>query len=404
VLAAGCGGGVDELSRTEGTEVVSEQELHTMEIQPLHRAFLVARTSQGEEGGRYIVLLTGPGTLNKAQLGQLPQRAEDIVQQETQGRGDVLYTYGRALNGFVAVMTSADAQEMDKDSRYRVIRDEQVFPMAVQPNPPSWGLDVIDGVTDSNYTYESTGQGVHVYILDTGVRMTHVDLAGRVAPTIAIVGDDGDTFGHGSHVAGVVGGNTYGVAKRAIIHPVRIGIDDYSMAWSDVIKGIDSVLAVAQRPAVINLSVGGLHFEAADLAVRRATSAYITVVVAAANSSANACDFSPGREPSTIAVGATAGDHQIANYSNDGECVDILAPGSNIVSLGIADDQATSTMSGTSMAAPHVAGVVALYLETNPGATPAQVRSWLTDRARRDVVQGLQHGTPNLFLSTGGTP
>lgn len=354
------------------------------------------RTRSGVEGQRYIVTLTQPGALSVSQLRRI---ARDAVPPED---GQVLYLYSRALRGFAAVLTPEAAAELRVSGRFSVVPDQWVRATAnVQPDPPSWGVDRLDGQLNSSYAYDSDGAGVHVYVFDTGIRMSHGDLAGRADKFVDLIGvDGGDPNGHGSHVAGTAAGTAFGVGKQARVHSVRV-LNEYGGGkWTDVIEAIDSVIIRGQKPAVINLSLGGPEFPLADSAVQRAVRAGITVVVAAGNDGMDACLFSPAREPLAITVGATTRTDHLASFSNHGPCVDILAPGDEIVSLGIDADDAQDVMEGTSMASPHVAGAAALYLQQHPAATPTEVADWLTSNAGAGEIQGVPAGTPNRIVRT----
>lgn len=359
---------------------------------------VIDTTADGMPGQRYIVTLIQPGALSVNQIRLLARR---VVEDESDGQ--VLYIYTRALRGFAAILTPEAAAELRESGRFSVVPDQWMRATAsVQPNPPSWGLDRLDGQLNSSYVYENDGAGVHIYVLDTGIRMTHGDFAGRADKFVDLIGADGsDPNGHGSHVAGTAAGAAFGLGKQARVHSVRVLNQDGVGSWTDAIEAIDSVIIRGQKPAVINMSLGGPVYPLADSAVQRAVKAGITVVVAAGNESMDACDSSPAREPLAITVGATTKTDQFAIFSNDGPCVDILAPGEAIASLGnTADDEVGVLMDGTSMASPHVAGAAALYLQAHPRATPAQVASWLTGGAGTDEIQGVPAGTPNRMLRT----
>lgn len=358
-------------------------------------------TSPTQQNKRYIVTIVQPGAMSASQIEAL---AVNIV--ERQNKGEVIHVYSRALRGFAAVLTEEEAERLRTSGRFSVVEDQWARAFDFQPNPPSWGLDRVDQrmlALDARYNFDDSGDGVHVYVIDTGIRQSHGDFDGsRAVPFLDLFGgDSGDTQGHGTHVAGTIGGKTFGVAKRAHLHAVRT-LDDFGYApWSDIIQAIDSVIIKHRKPAIINLSLGGPTFEQVDTAVQKAVRAGITVVVAAGNSGADACNTSPAREPLAITVGATAETDRLASFSNHGRCVDILAPGEAIISSSHADDQQSTSMDGTSMAAPHVAGAAALFLQRNSTATPAQVVDRLLSRATQGVVQGLSGGTPNLLLFTG---
>ncbi len=263
-----------------------------------------------------------------------------------------------------------------------------------------WGLDRLDSRTlplDTQFTPAGTGSGVKAYIVDTGVRTSHSEFTGRtVTGYSAIGGTPQDCNGHGTHVAGTVAGTTYGVAKSATIVPVRVLDCSGSGSTSGVVDGINWAIGdhVAGTPAVLNMSLGGGASKTMDDAVAAAVADGITVVVAAGNSTDNACYYSPAREASAITVAASDQSDNIAYFSNFGSCVDIFGPGVTILSAGITSDTAAATMSGTSMAAPHVAGVAAVYLGLNTSAPPSQVASALTASASVDRITG-PNGSPN---------
>jgi hypothetical protein len=270
---------------------------------------------------------------------------------------------------------------------------------------PSWGLDRIDAVDDrldDSYRFVSTGAGVRVYVIDTGVRSDHGDLAGRVIPGWSAI-DDGrgseDCNGHGTHVAGTVAGSSYGVAKSARIVAVRVLDCNGAGFASSVVSGISWVIANHPGgPAVINLSVGGPANSAVDRAVADATARGIVVVAAAGNDGGDACGVSPARAASAITTGATTSRDVRATYSNFGSCVDLFAPGSGITSAWHTGSGASATLSGTSMAAPHVAGIAARLLEADPGAGPSAVTALLTGSAASGTVED-PNGSPNLLLN-----
>jgi subtilisin family serine protease len=246
------------------------------------------------------------------------------------------------------------------------------------------------------------GAGVTVYILDTGIRITNVDFGGRAswgANFVDKTTTDGN--GHGTHVAGIVGGTTYGVAKNVRLVAVKVLPDSGSGPWSAVIAGIDWVVVHRTGPAVINMSLGGGKVIAANDAVENAIKVHVTVVVAAGNNNANACNFSPASAPNAVTVAASDSLDRKASFSNWGECVDLFAPGVGITSDWIGSDIATNTISGTSMASPFVAGLAAMELELNPSATAGEVATEIHREATRDRVANVPIATPNLLEYTG---
>lgn len=318
---------------------------------------------------------------------------------------DVEDTLG-ILDGYVAEMTEAEALELAADDAVAYVEQDQYAHVSeVQPDPPSWGLDRVDQDAlplDASYEYTQSGAGVEAFVLDTGLNTTHQEFTGRVGEGYDFIDDDADPsdcHGHGTHVAGTIGGTTYGLAKDVTVRAVRVLDCQGSGSYSAIIAGIDWVAANATGPAVANMSLGGSFSQALNDAISAAVESGVTFAIAAGNEGQDACNVSPGSEPSAITVGATDEDDAAASFSNFGECVDILAPGVGITSAWIDADDAENTISGTSMATPHVAGVAALYLEANPDATPDEVVAALTEGAVADAVSGV-NGSPNLLLNT----
>jgi len=322
-------------------------------------------------------------------------------------------TYQRVVKGFSARLTPKDVVLLRAHPQVLAVEPDVVVSIAQTQTGPTWGLDRIDQAAlplSKSYTYNVAGEGVRAYIIDTGIRSTHSDLAGRVLPGFTAFADSygsEDCNGHGTHVAGTVGGTVYGVAKKVSLVPVRVLGCDGSGTLSGVIAGVDWVASQTHRPAVANMSLGAGASLALDTAVGAAINAGVTMVVAAGNSNANACDFSPARVPAAITVGATTSSDARASYSNLGSCLDVFAPGSSITSAWFNSDTAISTISGTSMASPHVAGVAAQVLQLQPAATPAVVAQTILAAATGNKVTSAGTGSPNRLLNglaaTGGS-
>ncbi|MGJ7420326.1 S8 family serine peptidase [Streptomyces cinereoruber] len=319
-------------------------------------------------------------------------------------------TYTSAVNGYAVELSEAQAKKLAADPAVKSVAQDRVFTIsATQPSPPSWGLDRIDQKAlplNQSYTYpDAAGQGVTAYVIDTGVRISHADFGGRAYNGFDAIDNDNvsqDGHGHGTHVAGTVAGTSYGVAKKAKIVGVRVLNNQGSGTTAQVVAGIDWVTQNAVKPAVANMSLGGGVDTVLDEAVRRSIASGITYAVAAGNDGANASNYSPARVAEAITVGATTNTDARASYSNYGTILDIFAPGSSITSSWNSGDSATNTISGTSMATPHVAGAAALYLAANPTATPAQVSTALTTAATPNVVTNPGTGSPNRLLYVGG--
>ena len=312
--------------------------------------------------------------------------------------------YNTALKGAAVAMADDAAEALRSDPTVKSVEQDQTVSLSTTQSNATWGLDRIDQRNlplSTTYSYAQTGQGVTVYIIDTGINFTHNEYAGRAFTGIDEITSGGtavDCNGHGSHVSGTVGGTTYGVAKNVKLVAVRVLDCSGSGSVSGVIAGIDWVTQHATLPAAANMSLGGGFSSALNQAVTNSIAAGVVYGVAAGNSSSNACNESPSSTPNAITVGATAINDSFASFSNFGNCVDINAPGVNITSAWIGSNSATNTISGTSMATPHVVGAIALYLEANPTATPAQVASALTSNATPNKITGLPAGTPNLLL------
>ncbi|MFD5076226.1 S8 family serine peptidase [Streptomyces sp. NPDC058371] len=319
-------------------------------------------------------------------------------------------TYKKALNGYAVEATPAEAKRFAADPAVASVVQNRTFHIAAtQTNPPSWGLDRIDQKNlplDSKYTYpDSAGQGVTAYIVDTGVRITHSDFGGRASYGYDAIDNDNtaqDGHGHGTHVAGTVAGTLHGVAKKAKIVAVRVLDNSGSGTTAQVVAGIDWVAQNHSGPSVANMSLGGGADSALDTAVRNAIASGVTFAVAAGNDNANASNYSPARVSEAITVGSTTSTDARSSFSNFGTVLDIFAPGSSITSSWNTSDTATNTISGTSMATPHVTGAAALYLADHPGSTPAQVASGLVAAASTGVVTGPGTGSPNRLLNVGG--
>lgn len=327
----------------------------------------------------------------------------------------VQHSYGKALKGFSGRMTAAAAGRLRGNPQVDFVEQDQVVTAVTTQTGVTWGLDRIDQHAlplSSSYSYTSTGAGVTAYIIDTGIEITHPEFGGRASVLGDQIGDGRngiDCNGHGTHVAGTVGGATWGVAKGVTLKAERVLDCSGSGSTAGVIAGIDAVTAdhAAGTPAVANMSLGGGFSQALNNAVNNSINDGVTYAIAAGNGNAgghpqDACSTSPASTPNAITVGATTSADHEASFSNYGSCVDILAPGVSIKSSWL--NGGTNTISGTSMATPHVAGAVARYLSTNPTASPAAVRGFLVGQATAGVVtlnNNKRGGTPNLLLFLG---
>jgi subtilisin family serine protease len=331
--------------------------------------------------------------------------------------GAVTHTYTKALRGFAVQVSEARAKKLAADPAVEYVERNGVVRISeTQPNPPSWGLDRIDQrdlPLDNSYTYPSTASNVHAYVIDTGIRFTHQTFGGRATTGFDAVdgGSADDCHGHGTHVAGTVGGSQYGVAKGVQLVGVRVLNCQGSGTTAGVVAGIDWVTNNALKPAVANMSLGGGANTTIDNAVNNSIATGVSYAIAAGNGDAlgnpqNACNFSPARVPNAITVGATQINDARASFSNFGTCLDIFAPGVSITSAWMSSDTATNTISGTSMATPHVAGAAALFLAANPSATPQAVRDGLVSSGSTGRVTNPGTGSPNvlLFVGSGTAP
>ncbi|MBW3564386.1 MAG: S8 family peptidase [Acidobacteria bacterium] len=317
----------------------------------------------------------------------------------------ISHVYEHAIKGFSATLAPAAVTALSQNPNVAWIENDMEVSLVATQTNATWGLDRIDQRSlplNGSYTYNSTGLGVKAYIIDTGVRSTHTEFGGRVirgyAAGLNLVTDDCN--GHGTHVAGTVGGATYGVAKSVTIVPVRVlGCTGIGLN-SDVIAGVDWVTGdhPAGAPAVANMSLGGGISSALDSAVTNSINDGVFYGVAAGNDDEDACNYSPARTPAAMTVGATEKTDFRASYSNTGSCLDIFAPGSGITSAWFLTDTQTNTISGTSMATPHVVGAAALYLQNNPTASPATVSEAITNAATAGAVIDAGSGSPNLLL------
>ncbi|MFD4482689.1 S8 family peptidase [Streptomyces sp. NPDC058471] len=340
------------------------------------------------------------------------------VARELAGRhgGTLRHTYTSALRGFSVRMPEAAAKRLAADPAVARVEADGTARISGTQDNPTWGLDRVDQrdlPLDKKYTYPNTASNVTAYVVDTGIRNSHQDFGGRAVSGYDFVDNDSDTSdcqGHGTHVAGTVGGSTYGVAKGAKLVGVRVLDCAGSAPWSTVISGVDWVTRNAVKPAVANMSIDGPKNQSLNDAVTNSIGSGVSWAVAAGNDGADACSHSPGSVASALTTGATDSSDarsvwNSAQSSNYGSCLDVFAPGSNITSASYTSDTGTAVMGGTSMASPHVAGAAALVLSANPSWSPSQVRDTIVQNATPDKVTDARTGSPNrlLYVGTGGT-
>lgn len=360
--------------------------------------------------GRYIVVLKDDSKKGPSDFSNIAESMSYQLAGEFGGTVDLVYD--SAISGFSTKMSEEAAIALSKDPRVAYVEEDAVVSAQAVQTGATWGLDRIDQRSlplSSSFQYSTTGSGVHAYVIDSGIRASHQDFGGRASVAVDFVGDGlngSDCTGHGTHVAGTLGGNTYGVAKGVQIHALRVLACDSSGSIGGVLGAINWVTANRINPAVVNLSVTFTGPSTViDSAINNSIASGVTYSIAAGNFGMDACGFSPGRVPNAITVGAIASNDARPGYSNTGSCVDLVAPGNGVVSLSNADDVSTRSMNGTSMAAPHVAGVAALYLESNPSASPATVHSEIVNSTTSGVVwnQNGPTGDKLLYSWLGGS-
>ncbi|NUT36504.1 MAG: S8 family peptidase [Hamadaea sp.] len=355
----------------------------------------------GAVAGRYIVVLKDGGASAATAAQTLSARFG----------GQTRHVYA-SFRGYAAGMTESQARRLAADPAVAYVEQVQrIGVLDTQNNPPNWGDDRIDQRNlplNQTYTYPANpGQGATVYVLDTGLNASHTDFTGRVKQGTDMVDNDStpqDCHGHGTHVAGTAVGTTYGVAKKASLVAVRVLNCQGSGTNDDLIAGIDWVRQNAQKPAVVNYSIGcqsRCTSNAMDTAVGNLISSGVQFVQAAGNSGDDACYYSPQAVPAAVTVGNSTNADARNNSSNYGSCLDLFAPGTSIVSASYSSNTGSATMTGTSMASPHVAGAAALYLGANPSATPAQVRNALVTNGTTGKITSPGSGSPNVLLYTG---
>jgi len=362
--------------------------------------------------GNFIVT-TAPGVIpGDNEIGALS--AEDSIRQiiagpngdeiGAQSHGEVEQVYKSVLEGFAATLDEVGLHNV-LNSPYVASVEQDGY---VQREQVTWGLDRIDDENlplDNSYnpTFGNDGEGVTAYIIDTGILATHDEFENRATQGFnsAADGKDYDCHGHGTHVAGTIGSKNYGVANKVKLVGVKVLGCTGSGTWSGVIAGIDWVKTNAKKPATANLSLGGGKNDAINTAIKNLHDSGVTTVVAAGNSNANACSYSPASEPTAITVGSTTKSDARSSFSNYGTCVDIFAPGSDIASTWIGSNTALKTISGTSMASPHVCGGAALYLGQYPNITPEEVLEKMMEDSIADTITNVGTGSPNQFLYVG---
>jgi subtilisin family serine protease len=377
------------------TLVACAEPLSTPATPPVDAAAeapLYARSDGGEPiPGQYIVVLKDDASDGKK------AKVEKVKEKALKKNAKITQHYAEVLRGFAAELSDEALAELRADPDVAYIEQDQIVTVNTTQTGATWGIDRIDQRNrplSGTYTYNSTGAGVRVYIIDTGIRTTHSQFGGRASTVYG----GSDCNGHGTHVAGTVGGSTYGVAKGALLRGVRVLNCSGSGSWSGIIAGTDWVRVNHIKPAVANMSLGGGFSSSVNSAANNLSNAGVFVAVAAGNSNANACNFSPASASAVTSVMSSTSSDAKSSFSNFGSCAHLYAPGSSITSAWHTSNSATNTISGTSMASPHVAGVAALYKATFGDASSSTIRTWLINNATTGVITGNPSGTANRLL------
>jgi subtilisin family serine protease len=377
-------GSVLSLAACGGNEMDMQQDELGENLAPLHQA----APGMGIQGDYIVKLKDGADARSVAAiLGVSPN-----------------HVYSQALNGFSVTLDAGQLHALRQNRSVEFVEEDQFAQLTTTQSGATWGLDRIDQTSnslDGTYTYTTTASTVNAYVIDTGIYTAHSQFGGRATIAYDATGGNGqDCNGHGTHVSGTIGSATYGVAKGVKLYGVRVLGCDGSGSNSGVIAGIDWVRLNHKKPAVANMSLGGGASSAVNTAVTNLSNAGVFVAVAAGNDNGNACNYSPASAPAVTTVGATTNTTARASYSNYGSCVDIYAPGTNITSTWTSGS--TNTISGTSMASPHVAGVAALYKATYGDASQSTIDAWMKSNATSGAVSGNPSGTSNLLLNKRG--